>query len=62
MRYPLDRFLSGGESYPTVELPGPEKSANILRNERDRISTINFETAQLHILSDVLVAVAVVVA
>ena len=26
--------------------------------ERDRISAINFETAQLHILSDVLVAVA----
>ena len=39
----------------------PEKIANIWRIERDRISTIKFEAARLHFLSEVFVAVAVAV-
>ena len=35
---------------------------NSTRNERDGISAIKFEAARLHFLSDVFVAVAVVVA
>ena len=38
------------------------KFANIWRIKRDGISTIKFEAAQTHFLSDVLVAVAFVVA
>ena len=40
----------------------PEKIANIWRTERDGISAIKFEAAQLYLLSDVFAAVAVVVA
>ena len=40
----------------------PEKIANIWRIEWDRISAIKFEAARLHFLSDVFVAVGVVVA
>ena len=39
-----------------------KKIANIWRIKRDRISVIKFEAARIHFLSDVFVAVAVVVA
>ena len=39
----------------------PEKLINICRIERDGIKAIEFEAAQIHFLSDVIVAVAVVV-
>ena len=39
-----------------------KKIANIWRTERDGISAIKFEAVRLHFLSDVFVAVAVVVA
>ena len=39
-----------------------KKIANIWRIKRHGISTIEFEAAQIHFLSDVFVAVAVVVA
>ena len=40
----------------------PKKHANIWRTERDGISAIKFEAARVHFLSDVFVAVAVLVA
>ena len=40
----------------------PQKIANNWRIKRDGISAIKFEAAQIHFLSDVFVAVAVVVA
>ena len=40
----------------------PKKFANIWRIKRDGISTIKFEAAQIHFLSDAFVAVTVVVA
>ena len=39
-----------------------KKLANIWRIKRGGISAINFEAAQIHLLSDVFVAVAVVAA
>ena len=39
-----------------------KKIANNLRIKRDGISAIKFEAAQIHFLSDVFLAVAVVVA
>ena len=39
----------------------PKKTANHWRIKRDGISAIKFEAAQIHFLSDVFVAVAVVV-
>ena len=39
----------------------PEKFINICRIERDGISETEFEAAQIHFLSDVVVAVAVLV-
>ena len=39
-----------------------KKFANIWRIKRDGISAIKFEAAQIHFLSDVFVAVAVVFA
>ena len=39
----------------------PEKFINICRIERDGISETELEAAQIHFLSDVIVAVAVVV-
>ena len=36
-------------------------SANIWRIKRDKISAIKFEAAQIHVLSEVFLAVAVVV-
>ena len=50
-RYSLLEFISRTEKKP-----------NIWRIERDRISVIKFETARLHFLRDVFVAVAVFVA
>ena len=44
-----------------LDLP-PEKFVNIWRIERVGISAITFEVARIHFLSDVFVAVAVVVA
>ena len=40
----------------------PQKIANNWRMKRDGISAIEFEAAQIHFLSDVFVAVAVVLA
>ena len=47
--------------YSPVEF-NSKKFANIWRTERDELSATKFQAAQLHFLSDVLVAVAVVVA
>ena len=49
-------------SFPELQYSTPEKTANIWRTERDRISAIKFEAARLHFVTDVFVAVAVVVA
>ena len=38
----------------------PENFANILRTERDGINAIEFETARIHFISDVFVAIAVI--
>ena len=45
----------------TIQLP-KKKTANIWRTEPEVISATKFEAAQLHFLSDVFVAVAIVVA
>ena len=36
----------------------PENFANIFRTERDGISAIEFETARIHFISEVFVAIA----
>ena len=54
-------FSSFPELCSLLDLP-PEKFVNIWRIERVGISAITFEVARIHFLSDVFVAVAVVVA
>ena len=46
--------------YSLLEFISRKKMLNIWRIERDGISAIKFETARLHFLSDVFVAVAVI--
>ena len=48
-------------SFPEFYNSTPAKIANIRRTERDGISTIKFEAARLHFLSDIFVAVAVAI-
>ena len=48
--------------YSLLEFISRKKKPNIWQIERDGISAIKFETARLHFLSDVFVAVAVFVA
>ena len=48
--------------YSLLEFISRKKMPKIWRIERDGISAIKFETARLHLLSDVFVTVAVFVA
>ena len=48
--------------YSCLEFNSRKKIANISRIERVGISAIKFEVAQIHILTDLVVGVAVVVA
>ena len=68
----ISRFVEDGNKRQQLSFSFPElwcsplefnskKIANNWRIKRDRISAIKFEAAQIHFLSDVFVAVAVVV-
>ena len=54
--------LTSIQSFTLFNSRKKKKTANIWRVESEAISAIQFEAAQLHFLSDVFVAVAVVVA
>ena len=69
----ISRFVEDGNRRQQLSFPFPElwcsslefnsqKISNIWRIKRDGISAIKFEAAQIHLLSDVFVAVPVVVA
>ena len=69
----ISRFVEDGNKRQQLSFSFPElwcsplefnskKIANIWRSKRDGISAIKFEAAQIHFLSDVFLAVAVVVA
>ena len=65
VKMPKFTFCGGREHKTTTSLFfswTPEKNSNIWQIERDGISTIKFEAAWIHFLSDVFMAVTVVAA
>ena len=69
----ISRFVEDGNTWQQLSFSSPElwyspvefnsqKSASIWRIKRDGISALKFEVARIHFWSDVLIAVAVLVA